>query len=70
MAVKTTHEFYEKHRAWAALIIAITVVSSIIGIVPLGAWGVILGLILGVISYFIGPKAGTKVREIRYGQST
>jgi xanthine/uracil permease len=67
---KSTREFYEKHHEWAALVIAITVISSVFGIIPLGIWGVILGLILGVISYYIGPKAETKVREIRYGQST
>lgn len=67
---KSTHEFYEKHHKWAALVIAITVVSSVLGMVPLGIWGVILGLLLGVISYYIGPKAETKVREVRYGQST
>jgi uncharacterized membrane protein len=69
-AFKSTHEYYEKHRKWAVFSIALTIVSSVIGIVPLGFFGVALGLILGVISFYVGPKATTKVREIRYGQST
>ena len=66
---KATHEFYEKHHKWAAVVIAITLVSSALGMIPLGIWGLILGLSLGLISYYVGPKAETKVREVRYGQS-
>jgi hypothetical protein len=70
LAWQSTHEYYEKHRGWAAASIALTIVSSAIGVLPLGVWGVAIGLILGVVSFYVGPKAVTKVREIRFGQST
>jgi hypothetical protein len=60
----------KKHPKWAALVVAITGISSLLGMIPLGIWGVILGLMLGVISYYVGPKAETKVKEVRYGQPT
>lgn len=70
VAWQSTHEYYEKHRGWAAASIALTIVSSAIGVLPLGVWGVAIGLILGVVSFYVGPKAVTRVREIRSGQST
>jgi len=70
MAWKSTREYIEEHSGWTAFSIALTIISSAIGVVPLGVWGVVLGIILGAISLYAGPKARTKVREIRYGQST
>lgn len=62
-------EFYEKNTAIYWLIIAITIGSPIIGFFVTGLIGVFVGLVFGIVSYFLGPYAVTKVREIHRGSS-
>lgn len=52
---QSTREFYEKNSALLLVVIAITIISPF------------LGLLLGGVSYFLGPLAATKVREIEKG---
>ncbi|WP_147094498.1 hypothetical protein [Nitrosococcus oceani] len=60
-------EFYEKHPLAWATVIAITIGAPFLGLFLAGWAGVIAGLALGGIAYWIGPIAVTKVREIERG---
>jgi len=60
-------EFYEK-KPWAlTAVIGITFGAPFLGLVLVGWVGVVMGLALGAIAYWIGPFAVTKVREIERG---
>jgi len=60
-------EYYEKHPLSLAVVVALTVGSSLLGLVLTGWVGVAVGLLIGLIAFLIGPRAITKVREIRKG---
>lgn len=60
-------EYYEKHPVPLAVVITLTVGSSLLGLVLTGWIGVAVGLLIGLIVFLIGPRAITKVREIRKG---
>ena len=62
---KRIREYYEENpkAKWASILIA--VFSPFIGLLLAGVPGTLAGLMLGVISYFLGPKAVMKVREIK-----
>ena len=62
---ESVREFYEKNPVAKWAVILITIVSSSVGLFLNGFVGVLVGLALGIFSYLIGPKAVTKVREIR-----
>lgn len=64
---ETRREFYEKKPLALAVVIAITVGAPFLGLVLVGWLGVIIGLMLGVAAYWIGPFAIMKVREIEKG---
>ena len=64
---KSRREFYEKNRALFWVIVAITIISPFLGLLLAGIPGVFVGLLLGGASYFLGPHAVTKVREIEKG---
>ena len=64
---KHTHEFYEKHKIFLPVVIGISLVSPFLGLVLAGWWGVIVGLLIGIATFFLGLLAVTKVREIREG---
>ena len=64
---KHTREYYEKNSGIHYVVIAITIGSPFVGLFIAGISGVLVGLIFGLLSYFIGPKAATKIREIRHG---
>ena len=49
------------------MVIAITVVSPFLGLVLAGWVGLVVGLVLSGIAYFIGPLALTKIIEIERG---
>jgi len=59
-------EYYEKHPVALAVVILLSIGSSFLGLIT-GWIGVAAGLLIGVITFFIGPRAVTKVREIRSG---
>jgi len=61
------HEYYERHRVLLPLVLGITVGSPFLGLVLAGWLGVVMGLVIGVVTFFVGLRAVTKVREIREG---
>lgn len=63
--VTTIREFYEKNHKALAVVITISIISPFVGLFILGPLGVIAGLVLGLISFLLGPSAVTKVREIK-----
>jgi len=67
VAYQTIREFYETNPVAKWTVILITVASSAVGLVISGLTGILAGLALGILSYLLGPKAVTKVREIRRG---
>lgn len=56
-------EYYQKNKKVLLVVIAITVISPFLGLVILGPLGVIVGLALGGVSYYLGPMAATKIIE-------
>jgi len=60
-------EFFEQNPKIKWLIVAITIGSPFVGLVMAGLLGVVIGLVLGVLSYLLGPYAVVKVREIERG---
>lgn len=66
---ETRKEYYLKHKGALATVIAITVISPLLGLILAGPVGVIVGLVLGGISYLLGPRALTKVIERTKGHA-
>lgn len=66
---ETRKEYYQKHKIALGTVVAITVVSPFLGLVLVGPVGVVLGLTLGGLTYYLGPKAIIKVIEITKGHS-
>jgi len=66
---KVQKEFLEENPKIKWILIAITLVSPLIGLVLSGVIGVIIGIGLGILSLLLGPYAVIKVREIRGGTS-
>lgn len=64
---KHVHEYYEKHRILMPLVLIITIGSPFLGLVLAGWAGVFVGLIVGVVTFLLGLRAVTKIREIREG---
>jgi hypothetical protein len=65
---ETRREYYQKHKWATVVVIAITVISPFIGLALVGPLGIIAGLVLGCIAYYLGPKAATKIIEVTKGQ--
>jgi len=66
---ETRKEYYQKHKGVVSTVIAITVISPFIGLFLAGPAGVFGGLVLGVVAYFLGPKAATKIINITKGRA-
>ena len=66
---ESRREFYEINHKIKCLIIAITFVSPLLGFILSGLVGVVIGLFFAFLSYWLGPLAVTKVREIKRGSS-
>jgi hypothetical protein len=66
-SLQLTHirEYYENHPLAFAVVVALTVASSLVGLVLTGWIGVAVGLLIGAIGFFVVPRV--KVREIRSG---
>lgn len=65
-SVQTIRTVYQKNKAAFAILIVITIISPFVGLFLIGIPGILVGLILSAISYFLGPKAVTKIIEKRY----
>ena len=66
---ESRREFCETNPKIKWLIIAIAFVSPLLGFILSGLVGVVIGLFFGFLSYWLGPLAVTKVREIKRGSS-
>lgn len=66
---ETRKEYYQKHKGAAGAVISITVLSPLVGLFLAGPVGVFIGLALGGVSYYLGPKAATKIIEITKGHA-
>ena len=64
---QTHREYYQKNLKVLTVVIGITVISPFLGLVLVGWVGILVGLALGGITYWIGPWASTKIVEIRHG---
>ncbi len=64
LSLTKLHEFYETNKTIRNTIIAITILSPVLGLLLSGVIGFLAGLLIGAISYFLSPSAITKVREI------
>ncbi|MCU7875163.1 MAG: transposase [Candidatus Thiodiazotropha sp. (ex Lucinoma borealis)] len=54
-------EYYQKNKKVLVVVVAITVISPFLGLFVLGPLGVVVGLVLGGVSYYLGPMAATKI---------
>ncbi len=60
-------EFLRYNWAWAVVLAVIVAVSPFVGLLIAGIWGIVAGLLLGVLSVPVGFFAITKVHEITRG---
>lgn len=65
IAWETRREFYEKNILALVVVALIAIGSPVLGLFIAGLPGVLIGLLLSGVSYFLGPIAVTNVREIR-----
>lgn len=56
-------QYYQRNKKALTLVIIITILSPFVGLYVIGPIGVLIGLVLGLIAYFVGPIAITKVIE-------
>lgn len=63
LSIARRREFYETNKPVKNIIIAITILSPCIGLVLSGFVGFLVGLAVGVFSYFLSPYAVIKVRD-------
>ena len=60
-------EYYEKHPVLLPGVIGITIGAPFLGLLLAGWVGVAAGIAIGGITFLLGLRAMTKVREIREG---
>jgi hypothetical protein len=63
VSVTATREFWEVNKPLLALVIAISIVSSFVGLIVPGALGVVVGLLLSAVGFVVGIPAFTRYRE-------
>jgi hypothetical protein len=56
--------FYRRNPAALTVVVLISIASPLLGLWLVGWPGVVAGVILGVVSLFLGPIATTKIKEI------
>ena len=64
-----TKEFYRKNKILGYVILMITIASAFLGLFLGRVTAVAVGLILGLLTYYLTPKAVLKIREIERGSS-
>lgn len=62
-ATKSIRKYHEKNPKAMWAVIGITVISSLVGALLSGWIGILVGLVLGALAYFLGLKAVTKCRD-------
>ena len=62
---ETRREFYEKNVPASVVVALIAVGAPVLGLFIAGLPVVLIGFLLSGVSYFLGPIAVTKVREIK-----
>jgi hypothetical protein len=67
LAWTKTHEEIERHWGWLLVSLALTIAASLVGVVLAGVPGLIVGLVLGLLSFPVGLLAVTRIREIEHG---
>jgi hypothetical protein len=67
LALTKIHEEVERSWPWLLGSLALTVAGSLVGLVLEGVPGLIVGLALGLLSFPVGLRAATRVREIEHG---
>jgi hypothetical protein len=60
--------YWERHPVWFVVNVVLVVGSPFLGLWFVGWWGVVVGLAVGLLSFWVGPKASTKVRENAQGE--
>ena len=60
----TTKEYYQKYPRLIILNIIIILLSSLLGLYLRGVTGIIVGIVIGILSFLYLPSGITKVREI------
>jgi len=61
--------YIKKHRIIGAILLVLAFISPFIGYVFEGTLGIIIGLVISLASYFVGPYVAQKVTEIVGGES-
>jgi rubredoxin len=62
-------EYWERHPAWFVVNVVLVLGSPFLELLGLvGVWGVLVGEALGLLGFWVGPKASTKVREKTLGE--
>lgn len=69
LSCKSTREFWRRHRAVQGLLLLLIALDVVLGLALLAEVAAVVGIILGLLGYFLGPYAVIKVREIRSGSS-
>ena len=68
LAWEKTHEEIERHWPWLLASLVLTIVGSLVGLLVGGLLGLVLGLALGLLSFPVGLRSATLVREIERGR--
>ena len=62
-------EYRERHPGWFVVNVVLVLGSPFLGLMEIvGWWGVIVGEAVGLLGFWVGPKASTKVRKITRGE--
>lgn len=61
-------EYWEKHTVLLFVVILVTLSSPFLGLFLAGWVGVCVGLVIGLVTFFVSLRAITRVREVTHGQ--
>lgn len=67
VAWQQVREYYEHHPFLLPLVVVITIGAPFLGLILAGWLGIVVGLAVGIATFFLGLRAVTTVREIREG---
>jgi ribosomal protein S27AE len=61
--------YIKKHRFIGAILFVLAIISPFVGYIFEGILGIIIGLVISLASYFVGPYIAQKATEIVKGES-